>query len=100
VSADKSGNRSDNAGSTLNRWLEMIGIKRKDETSWHSFRHSWKTVARHYIQHEAIADYLSGSANGSESGKYGTKGKHKGFPLATLKQTIDLIPHIAEWPLD
>ena len=101
VSADKSGNRSDNAGSTLNRWLELIGIKREDETSWHSFRHSWKTVARHYIPHEGTADYLSGSANGSESRKYGTKGKHKGFPLVTLKQNIDLIPaDIAEWPLD
>jgi integrase len=101
VSADKSGNRSDNAGGTLTRWLERIGIKREDETSWHSFRHSWKTVARHYIPNEAVADYLSGSANVSESRKYGIKGKHKGFPLATLKQNIDLIPSdIAEWPLD
>jgi hypothetical protein len=76
-------------------------IKREDETSWHSFRHSWKTCVRHFVPREDVSDYLSGSANGSESRKYGTKGKHKGFPLLTLQQAIDLIPtDIAAWPLD
>jgi hypothetical protein len=46
---------------------------------------------------------LSGSANSSESRKYGTKGKHKhkGFPLLTLIEAIDKVPSaVEEWPLD
>jgi hypothetical protein len=102
VTPDADGNRSNNAGATLNRFLETIGVKREDEDkSWHSFRHAWKVVARHFIPHEGTADYLSGSADGSESRKYGRKGKHKGWPLPTLKAAVDLIPaNIQEWPLD
>jgi len=84
VAADADGNRANNAGALLNRSLTTIGVHRKGGASRHSFQHSRKVIARHFIPREDVADYLSGSANTSESRKYGTKGKHKGFPLLTL----------------
>ena len=93
VAADADGNRSNNAGATLKQFLT---IHRKSEASWHSFRHSWKVIARHFIRRENVSDYLSGNANSSESRKYGTKGKHKGFPLLTLIEAIDKQPSAVE----
>jgi hypothetical protein len=101
VAADAHGNRSNNAGATLKRFLTTIGVHRNGEASWHSFRHSWKVIARHFIPREDVSDYLSGSANNSECRKYGTKGKHKGFLLLTLIEAIDKVPSaVEEWPLD
>ena len=78
VAADADGNGANNAGATRNRFLTTISSPRGD-----------------------VSDYLSGSANSLESRKYGTKGKHKGFPLLTLIEAIDKVPStVAQWRLD
>jgi integrase len=75
--------------------LRSIGVWQKHRKGVHSLRHSWKSIVREYVKRDDVSDYLSGSAAGNESAKYGV------YPLPTLAAAISKIPaDVTSWPLD
>lgn len=72
---------SDPASKRFNRWLDGIGITRR-EVSLHSTRHSFKSWARTAGVEEAISDALSGHAPATVARRYGE------IDLTTLDRAI------------
>ena len=88
--------RMDTAGKKIKAWLEAIGVicdDGRDLAPLHSFRHRAARQLRAAIPDESLREAIGGWANGKRkksSRKYGNK-HGAGFPLAKLKEAIDVI---------
>ena len=89
--------RTGGAGGRVNRYLDRVGVYVARQKTFHCFRHTYKTVTRHYVPREDVSDYLTGSANQNASGKSESR-KYGDYPLGILKPAVDSIPSdVSKW---
>jgi integrase len=85
ITPDRHGKRSDNASAIVNPWMRSIGITDRRKT-FHSHRHTVKTLLRGQRVPEDVNDHITGHANEKVGRSYGA------YPIPVLAEAIELLP--------
>src|ERR1700730_1365516 len=85
INPDRHGKRSDNASAIVNPWMRSIGITDAHKT-FHSHRHTVKTLLRSQRVPEDVNDHITGHANEKVGRSYGA------YPIPVLAEAIELLP--------
>jgi integrase len=85
ITPDRHGKRSDNASAIVNPWMRSIGITDPRKT-FHSHRHTVKTLLRGQRVPEDVNDHITGHANEKVGRSYGA------YPIPVLAEAIELLP--------
>jgi integrase len=85
ITPDRHGKRSDNASAIVNPWMRLIGITDPRKT-FHSHRHTVKTLLRSQRVPEDVNDHITGHANEKVGRSYGA------YPIPVLAEAIELLP--------
>jgi integrase len=85
ITPDRHGKRSDNASAIVNPWMRSIGITEPRKT-FHSHRHTVKTLLRGKLVPEDVNDAITGHSNTKVGRQYGA------YPIPDLAAAIELLP--------
>ncbi|HEV2185694.1 MAG TPA: hypothetical protein VGR70_00695 [Stellaceae bacterium] len=86
VALDRNGQMGTNANRIIMPWLRDIGITDPRKT-FHSWRHTFKTLARDWGMEEQFSDAITGHVNGKIGREYGS------FPMGILREQVERIPN-------
>jgi integrase len=84
ITPDRHGKRSDNASAIVNPWMRGIGITDPRKT-FHSHRHTVKTLLRGKLVPEDVNDAITGHSNAKIGRQYGA------YPIPDLAKAIELL---------